>query len=619
MDSQSAPSELPPGRTNILEKFQHTPLPSLPNFDGTFIRLINLRPAALATDPIVCDIRPSDLFERYTALSYSWATENGDDTPRHEIAISGMSKSIGTNLFVALTRLRLQDSPRLIWIDALCINQDDVPERNAQVRQMWEIYARAEEVVAWLGLGQPEVDEAFYRMLTCASNLQIDEEHEDEDHLWTAQARNTTTIASGLTLDAFEGENERKFCDILRERKVAQDGETITHEEAGALARTIYDFLNRRYFRRRWVVQELLHSHGNAILYWGSYSSPWRSVRENLLNVCNRLCSNAWDAMRGDFAVLNHTLGANGKHMLLVWWGNSLLHMLAHCDQFECSDDRDRIYSLAVLDKSENPFEILPDYHKTTREVYIEFSQQLVQKGHQSWLFSNRQVVPTNPRGEDLNLPSWVIDLRYQLDEPPERVRDKNYDIPFSIADDYVLTYCPYYFGTVLKAEHAPRHCWFTLLQVQMPLTLARKTLPSGKVPVINPFAFQALRTALENAQSQAMPDQDSRSDENTWMDDDTSLPQNLKSIENFGPLTLYHLYSGSPIFKGIQPGDLICGSLPDLRDIDNTVHVLKKKDDAEPDIYSLYRAWLVHDDMEPDRFLSIDVKATYKMKVRLA
>jgi hypothetical protein len=57
----------------------------------------------------------------------------------------------GTNLWDALHCLRKRANGRRYWIDAICINQADIPERNQQVRIMPHIYFRAHTVVVWLG------------------------------------------------------------------------------------------------------------------------------------------------------------------------------------------------------------------------------------------------------------------------------------------------------------------------------------------------------------------------------------------------------------------------------------------------------------------------------------
>jgi hypothetical protein len=58
---------------------------------------------------------------------------------------------VTTNLEVALRYLRHQKAHKVLWVDALCINQEDIKERNYQVRTMRDIYVAAEKVVVWLG------------------------------------------------------------------------------------------------------------------------------------------------------------------------------------------------------------------------------------------------------------------------------------------------------------------------------------------------------------------------------------------------------------------------------------------------------------------------------------
>ncbi|XXG99905.1 hypothetical protein Hte_006246 [Hypoxylon texense] len=80
------------------------------------------------------------------ALSYVW----GSPLPRMPIQCSGGAIEIGPSLHNALRYLRQESATRTLWADALCINQDDVQERNAQVRLMGELYKRATKTLIWL-------------------------------------------------------------------------------------------------------------------------------------------------------------------------------------------------------------------------------------------------------------------------------------------------------------------------------------------------------------------------------------------------------------------------------------------------------------------------------------
>jgi len=107
---------------------------------------------------------------KYEALSYCWgpstplvtvlvalrdtAYKDGEGDPSYFASIQ-----IRNNLASALVRLRQPTKPRRLWVDALCINQEDIQERNAQVKRMKEIFALAERVILWLGNGDGDGNE----------------------------------------------------------------------------------------------------------------------------------------------------------------------------------------------------------------------------------------------------------------------------------------------------------------------------------------------------------------------------------------------------------------------------------------------------------------------------
>jgi len=65
------------------------------------------------------------------------------------------------NLAAALSHIRDADVERRIWIDALCINQSDVTERNQQVHMMGRTYSNAERVLVWIGLEDDQTQVAM--------------------------------------------------------------------------------------------------------------------------------------------------------------------------------------------------------------------------------------------------------------------------------------------------------------------------------------------------------------------------------------------------------------------------------------------------------------------------
>jgi hypothetical protein len=83
----------------------------------------------------------------YEALSYFWGSE---DKPK-SISVNHQKLDITQNLHTALLHLRDHACSRVIWIDAICINQDDEKDKENQIPLMVEIYAKAHRVVVWLG------------------------------------------------------------------------------------------------------------------------------------------------------------------------------------------------------------------------------------------------------------------------------------------------------------------------------------------------------------------------------------------------------------------------------------------------------------------------------------
>jgi hypothetical protein len=116
--------------------------------DSEEIRLLCLFPGSGA-EVIKCSVTHVKFSDEvpYEALSYMWGPEH----PVRLIAINENDFGIRENLWLALQHLRLENETRLLWIDAICINQENTDERNHQVTQMGKVYNLASRVVVWLG------------------------------------------------------------------------------------------------------------------------------------------------------------------------------------------------------------------------------------------------------------------------------------------------------------------------------------------------------------------------------------------------------------------------------------------------------------------------------------
>jgi len=143
--------------------YQYSPLLS-----ETSIRLLELRPRE-GNDSLECALHETELENapKYEAISYVW----GDPANRVNILCDGKTIGITQNLYDVLLRLRFEDRSRIVWADAICINQNDNAEKGSQVKEMKKVYANATRVCIWLGRTTVEMEPAFSLisdMIRCA-------------------------------------------------------------------------------------------------------------------------------------------------------------------------------------------------------------------------------------------------------------------------------------------------------------------------------------------------------------------------------------------------------------------------------------------------------------------
>lgn len=140
---------------NRLPPFEHRPLPNY------HIRVVHILPSILSAAPIRCRIAVHhDRRERpkYEALSYAWGdAQDGERT----IFVDGRPFVVRLNLWLFLKQLRKHRSVRVVWADALCIDQTNIQERNHQVKLMGDIYRHAERTLIWLGPSDQHTDQLF--------------------------------------------------------------------------------------------------------------------------------------------------------------------------------------------------------------------------------------------------------------------------------------------------------------------------------------------------------------------------------------------------------------------------------------------------------------------------
>jgi hypothetical protein len=172
--SQTSPND---ASSSLENKYYYSPLPRL----GT-IRLLCLLPHKEQIAPIECQLfdyllqAPDRETHLYDALSYVWGSPikplsiSIEKVSSDKQSIDRCQLHITANLHTALVHLRDHSLKRIIWIDAICINQEDLEERGQQVRLMAEIYCKANHVIVWLGEVMGDGDRTLKAIRTAADS-----------------------------------------------------------------------------------------------------------------------------------------------------------------------------------------------------------------------------------------------------------------------------------------------------------------------------------------------------------------------------------------------------------------------------------------------------------------
>uniref|UniRef100_A0A0D2YF55 Heterokaryon incompatibility domain-containing protein n=1 Tax=Fusarium oxysporum (strain Fo5176) TaxID=660025 RepID=A0A0D2YF55_FUSOF len=194
-------------------------LPEAQHADSAASRLLNcyLKSVPLARPP------------EFTALSYVW----GNSSQKTSIIINGRSLSITNTLAVALKSIKLCTAERLLWVDQICINQQDEAEKAIQVPLMGNIYSTATTTIAWLGEASQRSDEAM-NYIASTGSAAIDAGIRDFKQLDTILAmQEVTPRILGL---------------------ISRFGDLANLAILPALA-ALFD---RPYFTRGWIIQEVV-------------------------------------------------------------------------------------------------------------------------------------------------------------------------------------------------------------------------------------------------------------------------------------------------------------------------------------------------------------------------
>lgn len=312
----------------------------------TEIRCLTLS-AGTASDPLTCDIQHHNLSDNpsFEAISYVWGSLIRDQT----ITCNGGLLNITPNLQRSLQQVRSRSTARVLWVDSICINQDDDKEKGHQVRLMAKIYRQAERVLITLGA----------------------------DEISLAHSQPTETLIQEInqlvesTLKRISGSwNSYPYDQV--------DQTILSDPKWGSFEKLI----SHPWFKRGWVVQEAGLGQDVQVL-WGVDSFSWNAIMRTCLWLSARAPSSRSEIQRRipgphlDIYERQHLIETKvfrpvHHHRM----GENVLNLLCNARRLELTDKRDRIYAFIGLPGFQKlSQDLVINYDKTWAEVYCDVAQ----------------------------------------------------------------------------------------------------------------------------------------------------------------------------------------------------------------------------------------------------
>lgn len=261
----------------------------------------------------------------YEALSYTW----GSTAIMDNINVDGQKLRITPNLYAALQQLRYKTTDRILWVDAICIDQRNEAERGHQVQQMGQIYQQADRVLFWLGNATQETDAVFDSLcqLQEGSKSHACRNWKNSDPRWKDLWHATKTTVNNKHLVMFH----------------------LCHEGLGLL-------LARPWFKRVWILQEVANAR-SALVHCGT-----KSIRARFFALAPLLmgirpqshCQAVLDIMPGPSRDVSWSSETQELYMLMQNFGTA-----------QASDSRDLVYALLGMSSdARRPGGLKADYSK---------------------------------------------------------------------------------------------------------------------------------------------------------------------------------------------------------------------------------------------------------------
>lgn len=313
-------------------------------------------------DPVRCHLDHFLLSNApsFESMSYCWGTQ-----PAQSVITMGDKREpflISPHLWNALRRIRKSKKDRLLWIDALCIDQDNLRERNHQIVLMRRIYSAATRTLIWLG------DHDISRR-TCERSFP------DE---------NGTELTLCMQPELGQMEHPLAVQDLHADLLSLQ-----RHNNSSGKADV--------WWRRLWVVQEFRFSRLPCSVYIGPHAVKWDHFYAICLDPESPLAlSNPLAPFSG---LRDHT-------------PTSLTQLLTMTSAFHCSDPRDRVFALLGL-AEEAAKQLNADYGRSIIRVLEDACFYLIQERQTLDVLLDNRLSRTSWGRDQLRdvLPTWLPDL----------------------------------------------------------------------------------------------------------------------------------------------------------------------------------------------------------------
>ncbi|CAG8974178.1 hypothetical protein HYALB_00011786 [Hymenoscyphus albidus] len=276
------------------------------------IRLLEVLPGQ-GEDPVRCILTSVnfDATHEADALSYTW----GLPPAANIIFVNDEPFRIRNNLFNALLHLRQPSSGVMLWVDAICINQSDIDERNHQVQRMADVFSRARRVLAWLGPETESNREAFSFLSQTYLRSPYNRKELMDDPRWVAF---------------------KDLCEI-------------------------------EYWKRVWIVQEICLA-SRAVICCGRQQIPWKylsELRKSRKHIWPQyLSSGERQFMRSLPARLDQQKEARSNGGCVLWT------LLETFKDSLCQEVHDKIYGFMGLSTDCGGRGLTIDYTKSVEQIY---------------------------------------------------------------------------------------------------------------------------------------------------------------------------------------------------------------------------------------------------------